>query len=260
MKMETLDGMIDDMKNYHKAKSYIKSLGVFTISSFFFSPYSTVMPEKQYGEYYNKVVDTLCNLYYPFRVKGDEGDKNTYSAMFVVMNIGLEEMKSLMAKLNVQGFYYTDKVSNVVDENDTFDYYLLNKDYYQQLLKPLCNKAEEAYKDCFCVVYEGDCIQEMSFTEDSLYSQFAFFNFHPYDNSKYEKTDCPSEISLSYYKEMVIDTFCIASNVMGKEQVCRAIYAMMNPTKAGVTDYYLRKQVLSFDTYINTIKKVLAMP
>ena len=69
MKMETLDGMIDDMKNYHKAKSYIKSLGVFTISSFFFSPYSTVMPEKQYGEYYNKVVDTLCNLYYPFRVK-----------------------------------------------------------------------------------------------------------------------------------------------------------------------------------------------
>lgn len=228
--------------------NYIETLGIFVLSKNT-QPFNFHMPKQQQDECFRDVFKKLEPLFYPFRVLIDsEGN-----AICVIANICIEKMKSLAARLNIHTFLFTDKVEVENNKSDTFKIYSLNKEYYRNEVNTLYNAATKLYKDILKVVYEGDYIKEICFTDEWIYPNFVYFNFKTYDESKYEEVDKTVEVNVSPIKDRLNEVYQIAENKFGSSEVSSVIHSMIHNNVRGIVSYHRCKHIFNCDECDKTI-------
>ena len=222
--------------------NYIKTLGIFVLAQNT-QPFNFHIHKQQQEERLQDVFKKLEHLFYPFRVLIDS-EGNT---ICVIANICIEKMKSLAARLNIHTFLFTDKVEVENNKSDTFKIYSLNKEYYRNEVNALYNAATKLYKDILKVVYEGEYIKEIYFTDEWIYPNFVYFNFKTYDETKYEENDKTVEVNVSSVKDRLNEVYQNAENKVGSSEVSSVIHSMIHNNVCGIVYYHRCKHVFNCD-------------
>ena len=228
--------------------NYIKTLGIFVLSQNT-QPFNFHMLKQQQDERFRDVFKRMASNIFPFRVLID----NEGNAIYVIANICIEKMKSLAARLNIHTFLFTDKVEVENNKSDTFKIYSLNKEYYRNEVNALYNAATKLYKDILKVVYEGEYIKEIYFTDEWIYPNFVYFNFKSYDESKYEEIDKTVEVNVSPIKDRLDEVYQIAENKFGSSEVSSVIHSMIHNNVRGIVSCGRCQQVFYSDKGCKTI-------